>query len=125
MNNDTPVSSLSMKPALLPGDRLRWVESRPADLRFGDIILYFHGHDLVAHRFLFRRKKRGRTMLVCHGDALPYPDRPFAQEALLGRCIAVTRGEKTKAVNRFLNITTAFLTIVKALSRRIYSAIRN
>jgi hypothetical protein len=113
-----------MTPALLPGDRLQWVETSPADLRFGDIVLYLHGHNMVAHRFLFRRKKRGRILLVCHGDALPYPDRPPVQEALLGRCIAVTRGDKTKAVNRFSNIVAGILIMVKALPRYFLSALR-
>ncbi|TET31752.1 MAG: hypothetical protein E3J72_21640 [Planctomycetota bacterium] len=125
MHSECPVSSSSMIPALLPGDRLQWVETSPADLRFGDIVLYLRGHVLVAHRFLFKRRKGGRTMLVCQGDALPYPDRPLAREALLGRCVAVSRGEKTWAVNRFSNITIAFLTMAKTLLRRLFTIVRS
>ena len=56
------VSGTSMRPRILPGDRL---EVRPRDtIRFGDVVVFARGGSLVAHRVL-----KAAAVLVTAGDA--------------------------------------------------------
>ena len=109
------VISGSMAPLIAAGDEIV-VERASADrLRRGDIVLYTVGGAFHTHRLLARRRHGSATLLVTKGDTSLNPDQPWREEQLLGKVVAIRRGDQTidlegakwKAINRLLGVLVA------------------
>lgn len=89
-------SGYSMFPALRPGDVIDIVPvgGTGASLVTGEIVALKRDNDFVVHRFLGYFEREGRRWLFTRGDSTLRADEPFAEEALAGRVVAVTRGTR-------------------------------
>jgi len=87
------VTSSSMRPRLVAGDRV-WIERVSArSLRPGDVVVCrVDGAGLVVHRLIWRDRPFGSpTRLYTKGDALSYIDRTVGIERMVGRVVKVER----------------------------------
>ena len=83
----------SMQPTIRDGEVLTVVPIAPSDVQRRDIILYRAVSGLIAHRVVEITKKQGHAVaFTLRGDALGTCDAPVPAEQLLGKVIAVTRG---------------------------------
>ncbi|HXT01271.1 MAG TPA: S24/S26 family peptidase [Elusimicrobiota bacterium] len=89
-----------MRGVLRPGDRVR-VSPAPAEsLRFGDIVVFLnaerdHSRMLSAHRLLWKTRGPAGWTLWTKGDALLGLDAPSPERSLVGRVVALQRGDGT------------------------------
>jgi len=81
------VTGCSMLPAVWPGDLLTVRRCGSAELNAGQIVLCFRDGALVAHRLVGTRGKQFLT----RGDSLYNFDRPFREDEILGRVVAMER----------------------------------
>lgn len=86
----------SMFPYLRPGDRGTVQKCTAAELKPGDIIVFYLQSNLVAHRFLHREGE----FLTAKGDNNFRPDSPVPVQQLVGKLIAMERNGKEFAMNR-------------------------
>ena len=121
------VISESMSPLIAAGDEIV-VEQAGADrLRRGDIVLYTVGGAFHTHRLLARRRHGGAILLVTKGDAALNPDRPWREEQLLGKVVAIKRGDRTidleggkwRAMNRLLGVLAVLQVAAFRADRRV------
>ena len=121
------VISGSMAPLIAAGDEIV-VEQAGADrLRRGDIVLYTVGGTFHTHRLLARRRHGGATLLVTKGDAALNPDQPWREEQLLGKVVAIKKGDQTinleggkwRAMNRLLGVLSALQVAAFRAARRV------
>jgi hypothetical protein len=82
------VTGGSMRPVLLPGDFLV-VHPLEGAARIGDVLVYWRGGHMWAHRLVARSPAGGA--LITKGDARGRPDAPVAPGELVGRAVAVER----------------------------------
>jgi len=88
------VQGQSMLPTLLP-DELLAVEFGSQRLRAGDMLLFRQADYLVVHRLLGRARRRGAARrLRTRGDGVLGLDPPVDPSRIVGRAIAVKRGEQ-------------------------------
>jgi hypothetical protein len=89
-------SGYSMFPYLRPGDIIEIVPfgGTGATLIAGEIVALKRDNDFVVHRFLGYFEKEGRRWLFTRGDSTLRADEPFPSEALAGRVVAVSRGNR-------------------------------
>jgi hypothetical protein len=90
----------SMWPLLRGGETL--LIERPGSPRLGDLLLCRgQGRGLLIHR-LIGMQPQGATpaRYVTQGDAVPWPDQPFAEWQLLGRVRAIERLGAPRALGR-------------------------
>ena len=87
------VQGESMLPALWPGDIVEIAPCIISGLRAGEIVLAWRDGRLFLHRFVSRCDLG--SFLLC-GDSMPSPDRPFPQEALLGRLVGRVNGGRAR-----------------------------
>jgi signal peptidase I len=83
----------SMSPAIRGGDVLVVANCSIADLRPGDVILFARRGSLVAHRIRRIPRHSARCVLVTRGDAVWRDDPAVRASAILGRVVAVGRGD--------------------------------
>ena len=83
------VISDSMAPLLKVGDTVIVVPNSPAALRRGDVIVVWRNEEFITHRLVARRHDHCYTK----GDRFRYLDPPVDNEAVLGKVIAVQRGD--------------------------------
>jgi len=81
------VTGTSMLPSVWPGDILIVSQCNAADLSPGQIVLCYRNQGFVAHRLV---GKRGNC-LITRGDSLPYEDRPFGDDEVLGQVVSILR----------------------------------
>lgn len=93
---DLFASGVSMFPYIRDGDICRFERILPADIRIGEVVLFF-GRDsrLVGHRFLKTVSEDGETLLQFKGDTNRMPDSPVDSRQILGRLIWVKRQEQS------------------------------
>lgn len=92
---EIPVRGFSMTPLLLPRNLLL-VEFMPpvASVRPGDILVFRQVDYLVVHRYLCRaRVGAGQVCLRTRGDAVLSLDPPVTSDRVLGRVVAIDRGD--------------------------------
>jgi len=87
-----PVIGASMLPALWPGDILEIRRQSATEILPGQLVLYERDGCFVTHRVVEKLHQQGRTLLVTRGDRLRKPDLPVRPEQVLGRVIAIQRG---------------------------------
>jgi peptidase S24-like protein len=73
----------SMQPLIEPGDWMH-VDFGERHPRVGDIALFELSGAFVAHRVVGRRRRDGRALLVCKGDAVALCDPAVAPGAVFG-----------------------------------------
>lgn len=99
----------SMAPLLRPGDRVIAEHVRPAELNRGDLVVVRRSEDLVTHRLIFIDGCGWHTK----GDNSLMLDPPVTSDAIMGRVIAIERGNQSidlgtghwSTVNRWLALS--------------------
>jgi hypothetical protein len=93
-----PVTGRSMMPLIWPGDEvLVTADWQPAAR--GDILTFVQDGQLNTHRLLRMTNVGGQMVYTTKGDNLWQPDPPLAATAVIGRVIAVRRGQKVWSEN--------------------------
>jgi uncharacterized protein YfiM (DUF2279 family) len=87
----------SMGSLIVPKDTLIFNKVDPNELSCGDIVLFFNGDELVAHRVICLFE----DFLITKGDAVDYHDMPIKKEDCIGKLVKVKRG--VKEIGCFLN----------------------
>lgn len=88
-----PVRGMSMLPLLRDGDYLLLAHGN-RDIRRGDIVVFQRPDGLIAHRVLQILDRESGRALLTKGDYVSGIDPQIAAEELLGRVLAVRRGER-------------------------------
>ena len=88
-----PVRGMSMLPLLREGDYLLLAHGN-RDIRRGDIVVFQRPDGLIAHRVLQILDRESGRALLTKGDYVSGIDPQIAAEELLGRVLAVRRGER-------------------------------
>lgn len=84
----------SMIPTIFPGDIL-FVERDPlARLQPGHVVLASRGGRFFAHRVARLTALGGAPRVITRGDALKEDDPAFLHDEILGRVVAVVRGQR-------------------------------
>ncbi|MBQ9413674.1 MAG: S24/S26 family peptidase [Clostridia bacterium] len=82
-----PVTGVSMRPTLLPGDSVTLAAADPAAIRRGDVVLYRRdSHAFVLHRVVKAHKD---TLTLC-GDGQVALEKGLPRTAVIGKAIAGT-----------------------------------
>ena len=81
------VTSTSMKPTLLPGDKVHVVATTMADLESGDVAVYDRSGELICHRLL-----RGGNF---RGDNCLDNDPPVEPSSVVGKVVRIERNGAT------------------------------
>jgi signal peptidase I len=115
-------AGFSMHPTIQDGD-LVWVASVSRDrIQVGNIVLYQAGGVPVVHRVVGIRKFAGRTVLTLRGDACGSPDAPVEGGQVLGKVLAIQRGDRFLEVGaRHAQLTHRARLLARRLKRRILS----
>jgi len=85
------VTGPSMAPLLRPGDRVIAESVRPAELVRGDLVVVRRSEDLVTHRLIFIDARGWHTK----GDNSLILDPPIISDAIMGRVVAIERGNQS------------------------------
>jgi len=88
----------SMYPNLRDGDMGVVQKCRTKDLRIGDIVVFRHNQNFVAHRLIRILQKDGKTFYIAQGDKNRKPDSPFAEENISGKITSFKRGERLMTI---------------------------
>jgi signal peptidase I len=88
----------SMLPSVWPGETLLVERVSQDQVRIGDLVLVGREGRLCAHRVVDKVDDTESHQWITQGDALPVPDRPVAENELLGRVAYLIRGGKLVAV---------------------------
>lgn len=122
------VISDSMAPLLKVGDTVIVAPNSPAALRRGDVIVIWRNEEFITHRLVTRRDDLWYTK----GDRFRHFDPPVKTAAILGKVIAVQRGDillifrkprwiVTNRIDGLLNWWEAlFFEIGRTLKRKIF-----
>lgn len=110
------ISGRSMHPLIREGSSVSVEACDPAFLSIGDIVTCERDDFYVTHRVLWVMKRSNGTTVLTKGDNELIIDRPVSTDQILGKVIAVKRGDQTlsfeshfwQCVNRLLGM--AFLT---------------
>lgn len=81
----------SMAPCVIPGDQVLLGPGPPS---LGDIVAFSSGSGLITHRYVGRWRSGGQRYLITKGDASFLCDRPVPEEAVVGKALAIIRGER-------------------------------
>ena len=83
----------SMWPAIRSGDIL--LVSKAEKFGVGEILIYLREDTYFAHRLIGFHSQSGKsTQLILHGDAHRKKDRPVDERDVVGRVVALVRGDK-------------------------------
>jgi len=87
----------SMLPAVRPGDRLVVRRRDFSEVQAGQIVVYYRGGGLVAHRVVGRSGSAGSTdsagdQLLTRGDSLQQDDSPVQASEMVGEVVRIERG---------------------------------
>lgn len=74
----------SMRPLIREGDQLH-IELQPQVIQLGDILIYRHRGQFIAHRLVDIRQSREGEQFILKGDAIPRFDAPLPRERIIGR----------------------------------------
>jgi hypothetical protein len=83
-----PTAGGCMRPWIWPNGKLHVEPCSMAQLRIGDIAVWFDGKHLVSHRVV----ELGTDALATRGDSSPTVDPPVTPSQLLGRAVRFTKG---------------------------------
>ncbi len=83
-----PTAGGCMRPWIWPNGKLHVKPCSMAELRVGDIAVWFDGAQLVSHRVV----ELGAYALSTRADSSPKNDAPVKPNQLLGRAVRFTKG---------------------------------
>jgi hypothetical protein len=83
-----PTAGGCMRPWIWPNGKLHVEPCSMAELRIGDIAVWFDGTRLLSHRVV----ELGTDSLTTRGDSSPSVDPSVAPNQLLGRAVRFTKG---------------------------------
>ena len=111
----------SMQPTIEDGELITVAPVAPAAVKRGDILLYQSESGVHAHRVVGRVKGTAPLLYLLRGDASVSCDPPVAREQVLGRVVAVQRGNRSLALDsRLANLLRlARLKIAKSKAFRL------
>jgi len=123
-----PKTGSSMYPVFKNGDSIL-VEplSKNNNMAAGDILVFQKAPNtrMVAHRLIRICRDNGKTILFTKGDTLPGFDKPIYPEDVLGKVVAVKRGERWLKVNNGLyGAINIFLARTLPFNRWAYPLLR-
>jgi signal peptidase I len=88
-----PTRGSSMAPFLRSGDIIK-ISNAP-EIVIGDIILFFDGQKMVAHRVIKKHIENDKMMLVTKGDACLKLGTPLKVNDIMGKVIAIEKPNGT------------------------------
>jgi signal peptidase I len=94
----------SMLPSVWPGDTLVVERVKPDLVQVGDVVLVGRDGRLCTHRVVSRVEGSGNPYWITQGDSMPTPDRPVAENELLGRVAYLIRAGRLIAVPAELSV---------------------
>jgi signal peptidase I len=113
-------AGLSMYPTIQDGDLVRVTSVSRDRIRVGNIVLYQTGGVPVVHRVVGIRKFAGCTVLSLRGDACGSPDAPVEGRQVLGKVLAIQRGDRFFEVGaRHAQLTHRVRLLARLLKRRV------
>src|SRR5258708_7255644 len=83
-----PTAGGCMRPWIWPNGKLHVEPCQMAELRIGDIAVWFDGKNMVSHRVV----EIGADMLATRADSSSVIDTPVQAPQLLGRAVRFTKG---------------------------------
>jgi len=115
----------SMYPFIKSGQVIHVRPVSVSEIRYGDIIFYYNGNNVIVHRVIRKYRGKNKTKIVTKGDALRYPDKDISADSILGKVVAFEREERVvridKAPMSFVNI---LYTMLLPFSRWVYLFLR-
>jgi len=109
------VTGRSMYPIIREGDQVL-VSLGCAGIRRGDVIVFRLEGVLIAHRVLSIGRTDAGYRLVTKGDNVPYFDDPLSDNQIVGRVLAVKRGDRHVRFDTLVWQVLGWLIAVGALS---------
>jgi hypothetical protein len=88
-----PITGRSMLPLIQDGDHVQ-VTHDLSDVQRGDVVVFQQGGKLIAHRVLHMRKEGSEALCITKGDSVPCFDAPVRAHEIIGRVVAVSRGNR-------------------------------
>jgi signal peptidase I len=89
----------SMQPTIEDGELITVAPVAPESVKRGDILLYQNERGVFAHRVVGSVKGIAPLQYLLRGDAAVSYDPPVALEQILGRVVAVQRGNRSLALD--------------------------
>jgi signal peptidase I len=93
-----PITGGSMLPFIQDGDRVQ-VSYGYADVHRGDVVVFRQGGQLIAHRVLRVCRGEARPTFITKGDNSRNFDPPVSAEEIVGRVLAVKRGDHNMSLD--------------------------
>lgn len=93
-----PINGESMYPTFHTGDQVL-VDCQWDNLRRGDVCVFCQADKLVVHRVVRVEKTDDTHIFVTRGDNTTRSDAPVCADAVVGRVIALRRGERTVSLD--------------------------
>ncbi|MCC7210604.1 MAG: signal peptidase I [Candidatus Brocadia sp.] len=109
------ITGRSMLPIIREGDQAL-VSLGCAGIRRGDVIVFRHEGVLIAHRVLRIGRMDPGYRLVTKGDNVPYFDAPLRDNQVVGRVLAVKRGNRQVPLDTVAWRMAGWLIAIGALS---------
>lgn len=121
------IKGKSMSPFLKDG--VAALVSRPMRVSCADILVYRYEGQIIAHRLIRRRKTRsGNILYQTKADNGYSLDEPVSLENILGKVIAVKRGDKIFRLDtvfgRFSALVLWLISLIKIIFHRKYDGMR-
>jgi hypothetical protein len=115
-----PVTGRSMLPLIWPGDEVLVTAVGQPPAR-GHILTFMQDGQLTSHRLLRAIEVDGQRRYITKGDNQWQPDPPIDAVAVVGRVVAVRRGERVWEGNgRFWRWSNRYLTVLMGFQARLY-----
>jgi signal peptidase I len=123
LRNTIPVDGGSMRPFLQDGDQAQ-IKHGVRKLRTGNVVVFRQDNQLVAHRLLTQRSD---GFYLTKGDNVQSADPLVAADRVVGRVVAVQRGNQVmrldsfqwQAAGWFIAVTALYWLRMMKLGRRI------
>lgn len=109
------ITGSSMYPLIREGDQVLVLHGS-IGVRRGDVIVFRQKAKLIAHRVLGIDKTDAGCRLVTKGDNVPYFDAPLSDNQIVGRVLAVKRGNRQIPLDTVAWRMVGWLIAVGALS---------
>lgn len=113
------VRGSSMRPFLVPGDRLRVVPATADDVRVGSVVVWLGDAGPITHRLVGRWRARDNWWILTKGDASPRLDAPLPGNRILARAVARIRAGRISPLDigwaRLLGLANAVASLIAGL----------
>jgi len=109
----------SMLPSIWPGDLLTVHSVTQDEVIPGDIVLVLRNQRCFIHRLVDRQPQENCVVLATRGDAMPDNDPPIAATELIGRVVAIHRGNRSFVPNRRVSLFHSVVAWVLCRSDRV------